>query len=48
MIQVLIQLLLDHLHQLFHADRVSVAMAPGLMKLHIGAVGIHCTTLLQT
>ena len=47
-IKVLIQLLLDHLHQFFHVDQVSVAMAPGLMELHIGAAGIQCTTLLQT
>ena len=46
-IKVLIQLLFDHLHQLFHVDRVSVAMVPGQMKLHIGTAGIQYTTLLQ-
>ena len=40
MIKVLIQLLLDYLHQLFHVNWVLVAMAPGLMKLHIRTVGI--------
>ena len=46
-IKVLIQLLPDHLHQLFHVDWVSVAMASQLMKLHIGTAGIQYTTLLQ-